>query len=160
MIRDLIALDNTSKVWIYQASRELTYDELDFARPIVHDFLDAWTSHNQNLLTYGNIFHQRFLAFFVDESLTGASGCSIDKSVHFVENLGVELNIDFFDRETFTYLQDDTVMEVHKNDMKKYYEESFINLDTLFFDNLVTTKHEFLKNWIKPLNNSWHKRFI
>ena len=28
MIRDLIALENTSKVWIYQAEREFNYDEL------------------------------------------------------------------------------------------------------------------------------------
>lgn len=160
MIRDLIALDDSSKVWIYQTNRIINYDELDYARPIIHDFLDAWTSHNQQLITYGNIFHQRFLAFFVDESVAGASGCSIDKSVHFVENLGVEINVDFFDRENFTYLQDDDVRDVNKNDLKKYYQEHFIDDNTLFFDNLVTTKRDFLKNWIKPLNNSWHKRFI
>lgn len=160
MIRDLIALDDASKVWIYQASRMLTYDELDEVRPVVFDFLDAWTSHNKDLITYGNIFHQRFLAFFVDESIAGASGCSIDKSVHFVENLGVELNVDFFDRETFTYLKDDNVQEVKRMDMANLMASNVIDMNTLFFDHLVNTKHDFLKNWIKPLNNSWHKRFI
>ncbi len=160
MIRDLIALDDTSKVWVYQASRALTYEELDESRPVVFDFLDAWTSHNKDLITYGNIFHQRFLAFFVDESIAGASGCSIDKSVHFVENLGVELNVDFFDRETFTYLKEDNVEEVKRMDLAALVANNVIDMNTLFFDNLVKTKHDFLKNWIKPLNNSWHKRFI
>lgn len=160
MIRDLIALDDTSKVWVYQASRALTHEELDESRPVVFDFLDAWTSHNKDLITYGNIFHQRFLAFFVDESIAGASGCSIDKSVHFVENLGVELNVDFFDRETFTYLKEDNVEEVKRMDLAALVANNVIDMNTLFFDNLVNTKHDFLKNWIKPLNNSWHKRFI
>lgn len=160
MIRDLIALDDSSKVWVYQSSRALTYEELDDSRPVIFDFLDAWTSHNNKLVTYGNIFHQRFLAFFVDESIAGASGCSIDKSVHFVENLGVELNVDFFDRETFTYLKDDLVQDVKKNDLGHLVKNEIIDMNTLFFDNLVATKHDFIKNWIKPLNNSWHKRFI
>ena len=29
MIKDLIALDNSSRVWIYASSEEFTYDELD-----------------------------------------------------------------------------------------------------------------------------------
>jgi hypothetical protein len=105
MVRDLIALENTSKVWIYQADRDITYDELDEMRPEIFQFLEEWTSHNQHLMTYGNVFHRRFLAFFVDETFSGASGCSIDKSVNFVEYLGAKYKINFFDRNTFAYMK-------------------------------------------------------
>ena len=60
MIKDLIALEDSSKVWIYQSNRTITYDELDQMRPEIFHFLDQWTSHDKALITYGNIFHQRF----------------------------------------------------------------------------------------------------
>ncbi len=160
MIRDLIALDNSSKVWIYQADRDFTYDELDEARPMIFSFLDSWTSHNHDLLTYGNIFHLRFLAFFVDETIAGASGCSIDKSVHFVESLGDKLGINFFDRSTFSFIKDDEVQFIDKANLKAAYENKSIDDETLFFNHLVQTKHDFLKHWLVPLSQSWHKKFI
>jgi hypothetical protein len=160
MIRDLIALNNTSKVWIYQADRDFTYDELDEARPMIFEFLENWTSHNQNLLTYGNIFHLRFLALFVDETIAGASGCSIDKSVHFVEALGVKFGINFFDRNTFSYIENDEVQFIHKADLKSGLVENKINGETLFFNHLVQSKHDFLKHWLVPFDESWQKKFI
>ena len=160
MILDLIALDDSSKVWIYQSDKELTYDELDIAREEIFHFLTDWTSHSQDLTCYGNIFHRRFLAFFVDESNSYASGCSIDKSVEFVENLGNKIGKDFFDRMTYAYMQDEEIFTVHHNDLLNSYTEKTINDETLFFDNLVKTKGAFLKQWIKPLKQSWHTRFI
>jgi hypothetical protein len=160
MIRDLIALENTSKVWIYQAEREFNYDELDAIRPKVFDFLADWTSHNQALVTYGNIFHKRFLGIFVDESLSGASGCSIDKSVHFVESLGAQFNVNFFRRDVFCYLNDEDVIALPIGEVKEAYSKGEINEETLFFDNLVKDKEQFLKSWLVPLKDSWHKRFI
>jgi hypothetical protein len=160
MIRDLIALENTSKVWVYQASRDFTYDELDEARPLIFDFLDSWTSHNQDLLTYGNIFHRRFLALFVDESHATASGCSIDKSVHFVTELGNQFGVNFFDRETIAYMIDEEIYFCPLSSLKDLYKEGTINDGTLMFNHLVTTKGDFLKKWIIPLNESWYKRFV
>ncbi len=160
MIRDLIALDNSSKIWIYQSNRDFTYDELDEARHILFNFLESWTSHNQQLLTYGNIFHKRFLAFFVDETIAGASGCSIDKSVHFVESFGHHFNIDLFDRNTFAYMVDDEIFFLNKTELKAAYQENKINDDTLFFNHLVATKGDFLKKWISPLKTTWIHRFV
>ncbi len=160
MIRDLIALDKTSKVWIYQSNRDFTYDELDEVRPKIFEFLEAWTSHSHDLLTYGNIFHLRFLALFVDETIAGASGCSIDKSVHFVESIGQSLGINFFERNEFSYIKEDEVRFIKKEDMKAAFQSNVIGSDTLFFDHLVKTKEAFLKNWLVPLDSSWHQKFI
>jgi hypothetical protein len=160
MILDLIALDNTSKVWIYQSDKEFTYDELDVAREDIFHFLTDWTAHSQGLTCYGNIFHRRFLAFFVDETNSNASGCSIDKSVKFVEYLGNKLGKDFFDRMTYAYMVDEEIFTLNHNDLQSMYTSNSINDETLFFDNLVKTKGDFLKLWIKPLKESWHTRFL
>lgn len=95
MVRELIALGPESRAWIYAADRELTYEELDIAREMLFPFLEEWTSHSKELMCYGNIFHQRFLGIFVDESLSQASGCSIDTSSRFVQQLSEKLKVDF-----------------------------------------------------------------
>lgn len=161
MIKDLIALSPDSRVWIYASDKELTYEELDDIRPEIERFLENWTSHNRALTAYGNIFHKRFLALFVDETNAGASGCSIDKSVHFVQYLSKKYNKDFFDRQLVHFLnEDEQVISYPLNEIEKKYNEGKINSDSLFFDNLVNTKDSFFKNWVKPVKDGWVSRFI
>lgn len=162
MILDLIALDPTSRVWLYQADRELSYDELDDARELLFDFLSEWTAHRQELHTYGNIFHRRFLGLFVDESqAAGASGCSIDSSVRFVQQLGERMDINFFERTAYAYMDAQEVIHpIGHADLGTAYSSGQITDDTLFFDNLVKTKEQFLKSWLVPLKDSWHSRFL
>lgn len=161
MILDLIALDNSSKVWIYQSDKEFSYDELDDAREDIFHFMNEWTAHSAELDCYGNIFHRRFLALFVDESKAQASGCSIDSSVRFVEALGKKMGKNFFDRMTYAYMTEDEVIHtIQHGELPAAYESGVVNDDTFFFDNLVKNKGEFLKYWIKPLADSWHKRFV
>lgn len=157
MILDLIALDNSSQVWVYQADRLLSYDELDDIREALFPFLDQWTSHQQNLYTYGNVFHRRFIALFVDGSAsTGASGCSIDSSVKFITQLGNKLGVDFFDRMSFCYFDNnEEIHKVNKASFKKLYQSGQINDQTLVFDHLVKTKGDFLEKWTVPLGESW-----
>ncbi|HRD07178.1 MAG TPA: hypothetical protein PK037_06415, partial [Saprospiraceae bacterium] len=62
MVRELIALEPSARVWIFASERAFSYDELDDIREKLHTFLEEWTSHSKALLTYGNVFHRRFLA--------------------------------------------------------------------------------------------------
>lgn len=160
MLRELIALENESKVWIYQSDREFTYDELDQVRPEIFKFVDQWTSHHNSVSGYGNIFHRRFIALFVDETMSKTSGCSIDSSVAFVKSVGNALDINFFDRLNFTYLENDEVKSIKNVDLSKALENNKIQDSTLFFDNLVKSKGDFLQSWLKPLKDSWHSNFL
>jgi hypothetical protein len=161
MLLDLIALDDSSRVWIYQADRFLAYDELDKTRELLFPFLQGWVSHDNKLATYGNVFHRRFLALFVDESQAhSASGCSIDASVRFVKELGANLGVDFFSRMTYCYLQDDEVQSVEHATLPKLYASGDVDDETIFFDNLVKDKGQFLQHWTRPLKDSWHYRFV
>lgn len=162
MVLDLIALDQSSRVWIYQANRELSYEELEDAREVLFPFLEQWTSHSRELYTYGNIFHRRFLVLFVDShASTSASGCSIDSSVRFVQQLGNQLNIDFFDRLNFCYLDhEEEVRSVNRMQLKESYANGVITDHTIFFDNLVENKKDFLERWTTELDESWIKKMI
>ena len=161
MLRELIALDNTSKVWIYQADRELSYDEIDEIRPLIFEFVDSWSSHGVDVPAYGNIFHRRFLALFADESnYSGVSGCSIDSSVAFVRQLSENLNVDFFNRMLFSYMQEEEIFCASQDAINQSIQEGRVNGETLFFDNLVDSKEKFLKTWLVPLQDSWHSRMF
>ncbi len=161
MIRDLIALPETSKVWIYQGDKELSYDQIDFIRPKIYEYVDQWASHGQAVEAYGNIFHKRFLVLVADESALEVSGCSIDGSVHFVKWASKELNIDFFDRMNYAIMsEDEEISTIHHIDFKEAYVQGKITDESLIFNNLVDTKHRFLTDWIKPLKDSWHYKFV
>lgn len=169
MILDLIALDNSSKVWIYQCSTLLTEEQVDGIRDDLYSFLESWTSHNARLYTYGNVFHQRFIAIFVDERYAGASGCSIDKSVHFIESLEQKYGITLTDRTDVAYMEKaedeegedvSKIHTVHLHALKDSVTVGVLDENTYVFDNLVKTKGDFLQRWVVPLGESWHKRFL
>jgi len=160
MLADLIALSDNSRVWLYQADRVLSDEEKDEMKVAIFDFVKQWTAHSKDLLAYGNIFHNRVLGLFVDETLMGASGCSIDSSVKFVTQLGNHFNVDFFNRMLFSYLIDETIYTVTQPELKALYANGTIHDKTLMFDNLVKNKGDFLTSWLKPLEESWVKRFV
>lgn len=160
MIKTLDALNKNAKVWVYQAERPLTEEEQEMAQTAINSFLETWTSHNHQLLAYGEITYHRFVLLFVDETMTTASGCSIDKSVHFIETLGKLLQVDFFDRNTFTYLKADCVKEVNSYDLHDHYYRGVIDDESMFFNTLIKTKEDYLEKWLLPLKSSWHHKFI
>lgn len=157
---DLIALDNRSRVWVYHASSPIPEEKIADLKGHIHTFVSGWVSHNNALKAYGNIFHNRLLCLFVDETQAGASGCSIDSSVRFVKSLGEHYGVDFFDRMLFSYILNDEVFTVNKAELKDRYRQGMITEETLFFDTLVRDKSQFLDKWLVPLGESWHKRML
>jgi len=155
--KDLAA---TARVWIYQSTRPLPTKDIAAIRQHLSDFATTWISHNNQLKSYGAIYHNQFIVLMVDETQAGASGCSIDKSVHFIQQLEKQYDLDLFDRMTFTYKEGDTIKTAHRTAFAALYQSGAINEDTLVFDNLVKTKEDFEKSWIKPLGESWHKRMV
>jgi hypothetical protein len=157
---DLIALDGSSKVWVYHASEIIPEEKIPEMKQHIFNFVGQWVSHNNALKAYGNIFHNRLLCLFVDETQAGASGCSIDSSVRFIKNLGAHYGVDFFDRMIFSYINENEVFTAKRPELKTLYSEGKVVDDTLFFNALVKNKDEFLSNWLVPLGDSWIKRMV
>ena len=116
---------------------------------------------------HGQIEHQRRRAdekdvdvLMVDESKAGASGCSIDKSVHFIKSIGSKYQTEMFDRMNFAYKIEDEIKTADREEFVELYNNKTINDDTLVFDNLVSNKADFDQKWIKPLKDSWHSRLV
>lgn len=115
-------LSDSSKVWIYTASRQLNPTELDFARKEIDIFTKNWAAHGSALQAMGDVLESRFVVLAVDEVTANASGCSIDTSVQFMKALGQELNIDFFNRMFFYTAE---LEEIHFSDLADCNKEVY-----------------------------------
>lgn len=154
-------LSDDAKVWIYQADRVLNDQESALANEEVKKFAQSWVSHSNALKATGGLLNNLFLILMVDENQSMASGCSIDSSVRFIKKLGETLNVDFFDRMKFSFLDNENNLSVLPSaDFSEAYKKGLINEDTTVFDNLVDTKSSFDSSWKKPLKSSWHYRFV
>jgi hypothetical protein len=91
-------LNPNSKLWLYQSNRELNPTEIQWLNEKLANFSEDWASHGRNLKAAAEVVNPYFIGFAVDLSHANASGCSIDKSVKIVKELGQELNVDFFNR--------------------------------------------------------------
>ena len=157
---DYKLLPDTSRVWIYQAQAPLSPKNAQEIEAHLTKFADTWVSHNNQLQAFAKVYHHQFLVLMVDENQAGASGCSIDKSVHFMQQLEQHYKIVLFDRMTFTYKDGETIKSADKQEFAELYKVGAIDDTTLVFDNLIKTKKDFDTQWIKPLGTSWHKRMV
>ncbi len=88
----------SSKIWLYQTNRALASNEQDVLQNQLDEFAANWKAHGKNLEAKFWFHNPYLLICEVDESLWGASGCSIDAKVHFLKELGSRYDIDFFVR--------------------------------------------------------------
>lgn len=149
-----------TRVWIYQSDKPIPTGTVEELRTVVNQFAQNWVSHNRQLRAHGDVLHNRFILLAVDESQADASGCSIDKSVHFLKQVEQQLGVDLFDRMTFAWMDGEEVKTATSGIFSQLYQSGNISDETLVFDNLVKTKGELEEKWLKPLNQSWHKRFV
>lgn len=153
-------LSPASRVWIYQSNRSLTAEEVQALNTELAQFAQAWTSHSQQLQSFAKVYHDHFLVLMVDESQAGASGCSIDKSVHFIQQVERKYGLNLMDRMTFAYKAEEAVQLVSSAEFSALYANGSLTDESVVFDNLVKTKAELEQSWEKPLKESWHKRFV
>jgi hypothetical protein len=153
-------LSPDSRVWIYQSNRPFTSAEVAQLRPSLQRFAEQWISHNRQLKAFADLFYDQFIVLMVDESQADASGCSIDKSVAFLKEIQAAFGVDLYDRLNFAYMEDGKAIGLARDEMQNKLNTGELTADSLVFDNLVATKEDFDKAWLKPLHQSWHVRVL
>lgn len=149
-----------SKVWIYQSSRAFTDAEIEWLDEQLLLFTRQWTAHNEQLTATGKVLEDRFIMLMVDETNAYASGCSVDKSVHFIKSLERALQAELFDRMLVNYKDAEAIQTAHLSDLAKLLQEGIISDSTMIYDPLVQTKKEFDEHFLLPLSGSWVKQFV
>ena len=157
------SMEQTARVWIYQADRQLSEIEKAEIMSLTDQFLEKWTAHGKDLRSAAGIFYDQFLVLSVDENFNQASGCSIDSSVHFVEQLGQKFNIDFLDKTKVFYLKNPDSRQLESipfTSVRNTVQSGRLKPDTLTFNNLVTTKADFDEKWLLPASDTWLKKYF
>lgn len=160
MLVDFNTLPETSRVWIYQANRSFTENEIEEIKSKLDVFIENWTAHGSDLQSGYEIKYKRFIVIALNQNLNAATGCSIDASVHFIQQLEKEYNVDLMDKMNVSYKQGEFIAYKPLNEFKQMAKQRAVSKNTIVFNNLVANKAEYLENWEVPASESWHSRFL
>ncbi len=160
MLVDFNALPDTSRIWIYQANRSLTPEELEDIKQALDDFIVGWTAHGSELTAGYEIKYKRFIILALDQTNASASGCSIDTSVRFIQTLEEKYNIELLDKMNVSYKQGEFIAYKTLVEFKNMAKNKSVSKKTIVFNNLVANKFEYLNHWEVPAEESWHSRFM
>ena len=145
----------SSRIWVYQSNRPFTLEEEKQLSIQVKQFTSNWTAHDDRLKADAEVLYHRFIVFAVDENVTLVSGCSIDKSLHFIKQAEKEFNIFLLNRQLIAYREGDKITSSPLNSFINLYKEGKVTDETNIFNNTVDTLVSFQTSWEIPLKNSW-----
>lgn len=149
-----------SKVWIYQASRLFFISEALEMEDMLKEFTESWNSHGTPVKGFATLLFGRFIILMADETATGVSGCSTDSSVRLIKSIEQKFNNNLFDRQMLAFIMKDKIEMLPLSQLNYAIENKFVDRNTLYFNNTITTKKELETAWIIPAGESWlGKRF-
>ena len=160
MTVEFSSLPQTARIWIYQCNRSFTLDEIQEISNKLQTFLEGWTAHGADLKAAFEIRYKRFIVIGLDQNQQLASGCSIDNSVHFIQQLETTFKVDLLDKLNVSYKQGDYIAYKPLKEFKKMVKDKAVSKNTIVFNHLVQTKAEYLDFWEVPAAESWHARFF
>ncbi len=154
------SMPGRSRLWVYQASRAFTLAEKKYLQEGLTKLCDQWIAHGVPLQTSFSIQWNQFVILAVDEVENGASGCSIDSSVQYLQGLQQDLGLDFFDRTRVAFLQEEKVNIYPLTELKTLFENRTLTAETIAFNNVVTTKTEWINHWQVGVKDCWLIRYL
>jgi hypothetical protein len=153
-------LPEDSKIWIYQSNRKFSDDEITEIESDLKIFIENWSAHGTTLEASYIIKYNRFIILAVNQEVQQATGCSIDSSVAFIQNLEQKYQVILLDKMNVTFKNGDHIAHKSLIDFKRMVKEKAVTVNTIVFNNLVNSIEEFNDNWEVPAGESWHSRFF
>ena len=160
MLVNFDTLPETARIWIYQCNRSFSDSELEEISKKISVFLEEWAAHGADLQAGFEIKYKRFIVIALDQKINAATGCSIDASVKFIQDLETTYKVDLMDKMNVSYKQGGYVAYKTLTDFKKMAKDKAVSKNTIVFNNLVNSKAEYLEFWEVPASESWHSRFV
>jgi hypothetical protein len=133
-------LPDSSRVWVYAASRPLTGDDKVIAENLLNRFISQWATHGSAMTAGACVLFDRFLVIAADEQKMAASGCSIDSSVRVIKEIGQTISVDFFDRLNVYIETSESIQYISYHELKQ-------NVGNRHFNVLVNDLGQLRTNW-------------
>jgi hypothetical protein len=153
-------LPDDSRIWIYQADRKFSDEEFAAIDIAARAFVDGWMAHGKPLEASYELKYNRFIVLAVNLEVEPVSGCSVDESVHFIQDLEKQYGVQLLDKMNVTFRQSGHIAHKTLADFRKMAKDKSVSGDTIVFNNLVNTVGEYREFWEVPAAESWHSRFF
>ena len=144
-----------SRLWIFPITSDISSQIATALENDLKSFVNEWTSHNASLKASAAVFENKFAVISVDESAYGASGCSIDKLMRFIQNAEGEHGISLLFKNKIFVKKGNEVMGLSIQEIKSELAAGTLNINHLYFDHLIDTKEKLRFEWLKPLSQGW-----
>lgn len=162
MYYDFDELPGNSRIWIFQATNFLEYEKLERISARLLNFLRGWQAHGKDLKASFELKYDRFIIVALDEASYQATGCSIDKFTHLIQDLEQELKVSLMDRTQIAFRDSENglIDTLHMINFRAALEAGDIDENTVVFNNLIQTKDQLQKEWEVPVYKSWHRQWL
>lgn len=155
--KELIPADfsDESRVWIYQSNRLFTISEALEIEELLKTFSDSWNSHGDDVKATALLLFGQFIVLIADEREVKVSGCSTDSSLRLIKNIEQDYRVHLLDRNLLAFLIKEKIQMLPLSQFNYSIQNGFITPETLYFNNLISTKKDLLNNWIVPVKETW-----
>lgn len=126
---------------------------------IMDEFVGGWKAHGAQLAAAYRIIADQFLIIAVDESQQQATGCSIDKSVHLLQEFGTKHKLDFFNRMLVHVMENGTFTSYSTLELKEAISEGKIGPQTQVMNTTAATLKESGMGTL-DLADSWASKYL
>ena len=140
-------LPEESKIWIYQSHRKFSDEELSEIENDLKLFIQNWAAHGTALEASYLLKYNRFIILAVNQEVQQATGCSIDSSVAFIQNLEQKYKVDLLDKMNVTFKLGEHVAHKTLIDFKKMAKDKAVTENTIVFNNLINNIAEYNESW-------------
>lgn len=148
-----------SRMWFYGLKTPMSAAQTEELRGIMDEFVGGWKAHGAQLAAAYRIIADQFLIIAVDESQQQATGCSIDKSVHLLQEFGAKHHLDFFNRMLVHVMEDGTFTSYSTSELKTAIAEGKIGPKTQIMNTTAATLQESGMGTL-DLADSWAAKYL
>lgn len=148
-----------NRVWTYIISKPLSKEELNSLSDSGKNFVLGWTAHEQQLTASFEIFGERIIIVKVNENITEASGCSIDKLTRFIKETEKQFSVELLNRLLVAYNTNSGIEIVHAAKIKDLLDQNKISETTIVYNTSVSNQNE-LNTWEQELKNTWLSKYL
>jgi len=133
------SLPDSARVWIFGSDKQLSEEAATALMRDVSDHLANWKAHGEPLTVGSQLLDDRFLVIAVDQSTTGASGCSIDGLFRVLQGMQSKLGTNIVGGGRLFYRDHHgDVQCAPRSDLDELRASGAITKDTVVFDTTIT----------------------
>lgn len=155
----MYAMNPSSKIWFYGLTQPLSEAQSEELVQLMDEFVSQWKAHGAQLAAAYQWINHQFLFIAVDEGQQQATGCSIDKSVHLLQEFGAKHSVDFFNRMLVHAQTGEGFISYSTATLKAAIAEGLVDENTPVMHTTAATLGEIGSGLI-PLKESWAARFL